>query len=176
MAFGTDESIAWKQFIGRHLHIYLANLRKLSVQFGGVRDQILGCVFLERLPIDVSLVLWASLKLGEMSIDQLLARAQTVLKVSENAVAAARMEEALSKLEECCQQFLCPQNSWGPQMLQVWWSQSSQECRNWRHMGNRNWNKPRCYRCNCLDHLTQNCPGNGLGSKATLPPLFTVSQ
>ena len=42
--FGMDESIAWRQFIRRRLllgetvNMYLADLRKLSIPFGGVND------------------------------------------------------------------------------------------------------------------------------------------
>ena len=80
-----------------YLDVYLADLRKLSVPFGGIRDCLLGCAFLEGLPMDVSQLLQASSKPGEISIDQLLARAWTILKEPEYAVAAARPEEALSK-------------------------------------------------------------------------------
>ena len=54
------ESIAWMQFMERRflpdktVDVYLTDLRKLSVPFDVVNDQILECVFLEGLSIDVS--------------------------------------------------------------------------------------------------------------------------
>ena len=89
--------------------MYLADLRKLSLPFGGSNEQILACVFLEGLCIEVSRLLQASSKPCEISIDQLLARAQPILKESEYVVAAARMKEALSKLKEnAASDFLIP--------------------------------------------------------------------
>ena len=44
-AFSMDESITWRQFIGQQLlpgetvDMYLANLRKLSIPFGGVKTK-----------------------------------------------------------------------------------------------------------------------------------------
>ena len=51
MAFGTDEFITWRGVIGRRLlpgetvRVYLTDLRKLSVPFGGISDQILDVHF-----------------------------------------------------------------------------------------------------------------------------------
>ena len=59
-AFGIDPFVAWQQIISRQFHptdfvdVYLANLRKLSVPFGGVNDKILSCAFLVGLPEDIS--------------------------------------------------------------------------------------------------------------------------
>lgn len=74
-AFYTEESIAWRQFIewrhlpGETVDVYLADLRKLSVPFGGVNNRILACAFLECLPIDVIQLLRISSKMGKMVID-----------------------------------------------------------------------------------------------------------
>ena len=102
-AFGTDESITWRRFIGRWLlpretiDVYMTDLRKLLVPFEGISDQILRHAFLEGLPIDVSWLLQASSEPGHMSIDQLLAKAWTIWKESEYVAAAIRMEEAWPK-------------------------------------------------------------------------------
>ncbi len=62
-AFGTDPFITWKQFVGRQLKhgevvdVYLADLRRLAVPFGGATDCILECAFMAGLPDDVSRLL-----------------------------------------------------------------------------------------------------------------------
>lgn len=95
-AFGTDSFIAWKQFVGRRLEpgetvdVYLADLRKLAVPFGGATDCILECAFLVGLPDNVSRLLRSSLRLDELGIDELLARARNILKDTKMIAAAAR--------------------------------------------------------------------------------------
>ena len=64
MVFGTDPFVAWQHFINQRLHpretvdVYLANLWKLSVPYGGV-NKILSCAFLVGLPEDISRLLRA---------------------------------------------------------------------------------------------------------------------
>ena len=176
-AFGMDESLAWKQFIGRRLcpgetvDVYLADLRKLSVAFGGVSDRVLGCAFMEGLPEDVSRLMRASSKPGEMGIDQQLARARTIVKEAEHAAAAARVEQTPSKSESVADDFrgLKCYKCGGPNHF-------SRECRSRSDAGVTSRNKPRCYRCNKLGHIARNCPGNGSGDRVLSPPLSPSSQ
>ena len=88
-AFGTDPFITRKKFVRRLLKpsetvdIYLANLRRLAVPFGGATDRILECRFLARLPDDISWLLRVSSRPDKLGIDELLARARNILKDTE---------------------------------------------------------------------------------------------
>ena len=99
--------------------------------FGGVSDRILGCAFLEGLPIDVSRPLRASSKPGEMSKGQLLAWARTILKESEYIAAAAKTEEVSPKSEgSTAGKFRVPRTREGPKCYKCGGpSHFSQECR-----------------------------------------------
>ena len=95
-AFGTDPFIAWKQFVRWQLKpsetvdVYLADLRKLAVPFGGATDHILECAFLAGLPDDISRLLRSSSRLDELGIDELLARTRNILKDTELVASGVR--------------------------------------------------------------------------------------
>lgn len=60
-------------FTRETVEVYLTNLCKISMSFGGVNGQLLGCAYLAGLPEDVSKLLRASSKMDELPTDQLLA-------------------------------------------------------------------------------------------------------
>ena len=91
------------------MDVYLADLRKLATPFGGAIDRILGCAFLAGLPDDARRLLRASVRLNELGLDELLARARNILKDDTEPVSAA--VEAPEPPRE------------GPKMLQMWWTQ-----------------------------------------------------
>ena len=102
MAFGTDPFVAWQQFISWRLHlgetvdVYLANLQKLSVPFG-VNDKILSCAFLVGLPEDISRLLQVLSRIDKLTMDELLTRAQNILKELKPITAAASTSRAASE-------------------------------------------------------------------------------
>ena len=114
-----------KQFVRQRLElsetvdIYLADLRRLVVPFGGATDCIPECAFLAGLPDDVSRLLRVSLRLDELGIDELLARAQNILKDTELVAAAARATKTLSERQHAAGDSTMP----------------------------RPWESPKCYRC-----------------------------
>ena len=78
-AFGADPFVAWRWFTKRRLEpgemvdVYLDDLRRLAVLFGGANKRILGCAFLAGLPDNASRLLRASSRLNELKLDELLA-------------------------------------------------------------------------------------------------------
>ena len=85
-AFAADRFMAFDLFVERWLHhgesvdVYLAELRRLSVLFGGISDQGLACVFAWGLPDQMKSFLCASTRMDGLSIDQLLAWAWASIK------------------------------------------------------------------------------------------------
>ena len=68
-AFAADGFMAFDQFVERRLHhgesvdVYLAELRRLSVLFGGISNQGIACAFVRRLPDRVKSLLCASTRM-----------------------------------------------------------------------------------------------------------------
>ena len=85
-AFAADGFMAFDQFVKRQLNhgksvdVYLAELRRLSVLFGGISNQDLACAFVQGLPDRVKSLIRASTHMDGQSIDQLLARARASMK------------------------------------------------------------------------------------------------
>ena len=168
MAFGTDSFIAWKQFVGWRLEpdetvdIYLTNLRRLAVPFDGATDHILECAFLAGFPADVSRLLQASLRLDKLRINELLTRAQNILKNTELVVAAARTTETPFKKQHAAGDSAVPRPQESPKCYRCGDpNHYSRDCQSWGNTGSANYQKPRerlhCHRCNGLSHIAWNC-------------------
>ena len=67
--------------------MFLAELRRLAVPFGGLPDKALVCAFVAGLPESVKQLLRAGSRIDELSLIQILARARAVL-TDESGVAA----------------------------------------------------------------------------------------
>ena len=138
-AFRTDPFITWKQFVGRRLEpsemvdVYLADLRRQEVPFGGATNRILECAFIAGFPEDVSQLLWMSSRLDKLGIDELLARTQNILKDTELVTAAARTTETLFKRQHVAGDSAVPR----PQESQKY------------------------YRCGGLNHYSRDCQSQG---------------
>ena len=171
-AFGVDPFIAWKQFTERRLgpgetvDVYLADLKRLAIPFGGANDRIMGCAFLAGLPDDTSRLLRASSRLTELGLDELLARARNILKEVGPVAAAAKAPGPPTDSPKC---YRCG----GPNHF-------SRDCRSQENRGNMNDQRARrrirCYRCNTLGHIAQNCSGNECGDKVPSLPLPQENQ
>ena len=94
-AFAQDSFLAYEQFIGRKLRpgeaadVYLADLRRLASLFGGVSDTALACAFAAGLPDSVRQILRAGSRMESLRLDQLLARARSIMADDGYGVAAA---------------------------------------------------------------------------------------
>ena len=176
--------IAWKQFVGRRLEpsetvdVYQADLRRLAVPFGGATDRILECAFLAGLPDDVSRLLLASLRLDELGINELLARARNILLDTEMVAATARITETLSKEQHAASDSAVPRPRESPRCYRCGGlNDYSKDYRSQGNMGGANDQKTQerlhCHRCDKLGHIARNRPGNGSGDKVSslaLPP------
>ena len=84
-AFAVDSFTAYEQFVGRRLQhgetidVFLAELRRLAVPFGGLSDKMLACAFVAGLPDTVKQLLRAGSRMDVLPIDQILTRARAVL-------------------------------------------------------------------------------------------------
>lgn len=81
-----DVFTTYEQFIAHWMqhneysNVYLAELWKFAVLFGVVSNCTLTCAFVTVLPDQVKQPLCASSRMDMLSIDQMLARAQVILK------------------------------------------------------------------------------------------------
>ena len=165
-AFGADPFVARRQFTEWRLEpcetvdVYLADLRKLAVPFGGMTNRILGCAFLAGLPDDASRLLRAPSRLNELGQDELLARARNILKDNTEPVSVA--VEAPEPLREGPRYYRYD----GPNHF-------SRDC--WSRSSTKDTPDPRartrirCYRCDKLGHIARNCPANGQGEEDAVP-------
>ena len=93
-AFAVDSFTAYELFVSRRLHpgetvdVFLAELRRLVVPFGGLSDNALVCAFVAALPESVRQLLRAGSRMDELPLIQILARARAVM-TDEVGVAAA---------------------------------------------------------------------------------------
>ena len=92
-AFAVDSFTAYELFVSRRLHpgetveVFLAELRRLAVPFGGLSDKALVCAFVAGLPESVRQLLRAGSRMDELPLIQILARARAVM-TDEVGVAA----------------------------------------------------------------------------------------
>ena len=92
-AFAVDSFTAYVQFVTRRLQpgetvdVFLAELRRLAVPFGGLSDKMLACVFVAGLPDTMTKLLKAGSRLDELPLAHILTRARAVL-TDEVGVAA----------------------------------------------------------------------------------------
>ena len=93
-AFAVDSFTAYEQFVGRRLQpgetvdVFLAELRRLAVPFGGLSDKLLACTFVAGLPDTVKQLLRAGSRMDELPLAHILTRARAVL-TDDVGVAAA---------------------------------------------------------------------------------------
>ena len=126
------------KFVGRLLgpgetDVFLADLRRLAVPFGGASDCILECAFMAGLPDDVSLLLWVPSRLDELEIDKLLAKAWNILKDTELVAVAKRTAETPTERQHAAGDSTMP----------------------------RLRESPKCYRCGGLNRYSRDCQSRG---------------
>ena len=103
-AIALDSVSAWKDFMACKLRleetvdVYLAELRRLSVLFGGMSEKGLMCAFIAGTPKSVEELLWTSSEVDNMDILEVLARARSILKTGPMT-----MEQAAAAQPSQCQ-------------------------------------------------------------------------
>ena len=167
-AFALSPVTAYKQFAARRLRpgetvdVYLAELRKLATQFGGMTERGLVCAFIAGLPEHAENLLQATTRVDDLPISDILARARAILKDrlagTESAAAAAqlprRQEKGVTALRRC---YVCQE----PDHM-------AQDCPR-RRRSPRSPKSLICYRCNRQGHVARNCPGNERGDESSAP-------
>lgn len=162
-AFAIDPATAWEQFEARTLRtgetvdVYLAELKKLTVLFGGLPERALAYKFLAGLPTGAKQLLRATSSIASLPLNDLVDRARTVMKdesvVREPVVAVAQAPPSGDE----------PSKQLSPQGEVVCY-----RCNGRGHMARNCRRRPtavRCYRCNKTGHMARDCTGNGSGDK-----------
>ena len=73
---------------GETVHVFMAELRRPAVQFGGLSDKMRACAFVAGMPDTVKQLLRAGSRMDELPLARILTRARAVL-TDEVSVAAA---------------------------------------------------------------------------------------
>ena len=106
-AFALDPFATLKQFAVHHLqpgetvNIFLVELRRFAVLFGGMLDQCLQCAFIAGLSEHAEELLWVSYQMEDLDLSHVLAQACAILEnctgVTEQVAVAMRLVQCTSK-------------------------------------------------------------------------------
>lgn len=167
-SFGTDPFAAYEQFTSRKLlpyesvDVYLAQLRQIASQFGGVSDKTLTCAFVAGLPDSVRQALRASSRMESLSLVEILARARAVMVDHCVPIAAAQVATSVRGVSspQLCYECHQPNHVARDCLLRRRGAGSDL-----RSKGGRR----RCFKCDSPHHLASTCPGNDGGEKPNAP-------
>ena len=173
-AFAVDSFTAYEQFVGRRLQpgetvdMFLAELRRLAVPFGGLSDRMLSCAFVAGLPGTVKQLLRAGSRMDELPLAHILTRARAVL-TDEVGVAAAVSAMTVGagasvKRADATSVLLCFQCNQPNHLARdcLLRRKSRGDSYGGRGRGSGR-GSARCYRCDVLGHFASSCPGNENG-------------
>lgn len=156
-AFGVDKFRAYSMFISRRLHdgespdVYLADLKKLAVSFGGVSDDLLICAFVNGLPEHVATSIRASTVSESLSLSDITSRTRMVLQTTKSPANCAATSAESRSLRKC---YVCNQPG-----------HFGRECPKRKY-------RLRCYNCSKLGHIAKDGSGNEEGEGSSAPAPF----
>ena len=182
-AFAVDSFTAYELFVSRRLHpgetvdVFLAELRRLAVPFGGLSDNALVYAFVAGLPESVRQLLRAGSRMNELPLIQILARARAMMTDEVGVAAAvgagrigagAPVKQTTAATAAVTAGLLCYECNL-PNHL-------ARDCllrRRDRGDGYGGGGRGRrggrggmrCYRCDGLNHFASSCPGKANGSE-----------
>lgn len=183
-AFAMDSFAAYDAFRCRRLRggesadVFLSDLRRLAVLFGGVPDSALLCAFVSGLPGSVRQAIRAGSRAESLNLDDVLTRARAVLADEEAHTAAAVVRgparattaAAAGATAVPAKCYSCGQ----PNHI-------ARDCTASR--GHRGRGAPRgghssvrCYKCNRLGHIASACSENTVGGESSAPASSPVPQ
>ena len=165
-AFALNPVTAYKQFTARRLRpgetvdVFLAELRKLATQFGGMTELGFVCAFIAWLPEHAEKFLQATTRVDDLPISEILARARAILK---DSFTDTRLAAAAAQLPECQEkETTALKRCYVYQGL----NHMARDCPRRREIS-----RPSkcfiCYRCKRQDHIARNCPGNEQGEESS---------
>ena len=147
------------------MDMYLAELTKLTVLFGGLPERALAYKFLVGLPTGAKQLLRASSSIASLSLNDLVDRARTVMKdnseLRDLVITAAQStpsDDRLFQGPSPCGRVMCYRCDGQGHV--------ARNCR-------RQLTAVRCYQCNETRHMAQDCAGNEAGDKV---PTSTFPQ
>lgn len=157
-AFALDQYAAYETFVARRLRsnesadVYLADLRRLSVLFGGIPERALACAFVAGMPDDVRRTIRAGCRAEDLDLTSVLARARAVL--TDERVGAGAATSRADYPTTLRDQSSPPSRDKLPER---------------QSMGTRRLR--RCWNCGQPGHLAAACPrtGNDAGGDALAP-------
>ena len=173
-AFAVDSFTAYDQFVTRRLQpgetvdVFLAELRRLAVPFGGLSDNMLACAFVAGLPDTDKQLLRAGSRMDELPLYHILTTARTVLtdEIGVAAVVSALTIGPDASVKRAYATLLCFQsnqpNHLARDCLLRWKGRGDAYGGRGRGSGRGD---ARCYRCNGLGHFASSCPGNENGER-----------
>ena len=183
-AFAVDSFTAYELFVSRRLQpgetvdVFLAELRRLAVLFGGLPNKALVCAFVAGLPESVKQLLRAGSRMDELSLIHILARARAVL-TDESGVAAVTTPASAVRGNAGVQEKAAPATELRCYACNEM-NHLARDCLlrqrgRWHAYGGRSGGRGggrgeiRCYRCDGLGHFVSSCPGNGRGVRPSAP-------
>ncbi len=171
-SFGTDSFAAYEQFVARRLlphesvDVFLAHLRQLATQFGGVSERALTCAFVAGLPDEVRQTLRASSRMESLTLVEILSRARAIMVDGHlPAAAAARLTSSRRGVGPPRLCYECHQPN---HLARDCFLRRRGISGDGRAKGGR-----RCFRCDSPHHLAADCPGKANGERsapASSPP------
>ena len=142
-AFSLNPVTAYKQFAAHRLHpgemvdVFFAELCKLTTRFGGMTERGLVCTFIAGLPEHAEKLLQATIRVDNLPISEILARARAILKDSLTGTESAAQlsgcqEKEATALRRC---YVCQEPNY-----------MARDCPRW-HRSPRPPKSLICYRC-----------------------------
>ena len=202
-AFAVDAFTAYELFVARRLQpgetvdVYLAELRRLAVPFGGLPEKALVSAFVAGLPDGAKQLLRAGSRMDDLPLTHILARARAILKDESGVAAVATPAGAASGTVCGVAAVATPAGAASGTVCETRRAVSATEfrcyaCNEPNHIardcllrqrgrgrvydgrgggGGRGGGRGelRCYRCDGLGHFASSCPGNDRGVTSSAP-------
>ena len=169
-AFAVNSFAAYEQFTTRKLvtgespDVFVANLRTLADQFGGVSERTLMCAFVTGLPDGVRHMLRAGANVEDMKMDTVLKRARALLSDEGNGTACGLMMASGEGRKEERQEEVCA--SVATSGARTGSQRGCFKCGGPNHFARHCWTTTRerrgirCFKCEAIGHIAAKCPGD----------------
>lgn len=164
-AFAADKFTAYDQFVSRKLRagesvdVFLSDLRRLALLFGGMSETGLICAFVAGLPEGARHTLRAGSRVESLTLSEALGRARALLADEGGAAAAAVPSTHGAGRDNGDQRQRRQQGRSLPRCYRC--GEDGHFARVCRHIT--------CFRCQKTGHIAAHCPENERGEKISAP-------